>query len=99
VPNTVGTQVINNPEWDGCNMFETIKINDIDVKVDVEQKVTLIVKGKTEEEVDKKMATVVDITKVPESNRAYIEYRIKGLTLIDGKTGKCLDNENTYDLT
>lgn len=89
--------IINHPDYDG-SLHDRTKINDVDVRIDVDQPVIITVKADTEEEVLKKMKAVIDRdTMMPEINRKYVNYRILGLMEVDCKTGERLEKATSYD--
>lgn len=83
--------IINHPDYDGT-LHDRMKINDIDVEIDLNQPLIITVRADTEEEVVKKMKAVIDRdTMMPEINREYVHYRILGLMHVDCNTGERLE--------
>lgn len=93
----VTNAIINHPDFDG-SLHDRMKINDIDVEIDLEQPLKLTVRAGTEEEVLKKMKAVIDRdTMIPEMNRKFVNYSIFGLMQVDCNTGERLEKATYYD--
>ncbi len=91
------TPIINHPDYNG-SLHDRMKINGIDVRIDLEQPLRITVDADTVKEVMQKMRAVLDKdTMIPEINRNCVQYSIIGLMQVDCTTGERLEKATGHD--